>query len=266
MIPIKLKIPERQTILQSKELIMNLAVADLKIRYKNSKLGFLWSLLNPLFMTAIYLLVFTSIMKFRTKNYSMFLLLGVILWRFFAEGTNTSLKILKRNGQLIRKIYFPREFLVIGSVISSFFSVILELFAFFIIFLFFGAKIHLSMLLFLPILFAELILVLGVSLLISTIYVFFRDYDDIWGITIKAGFYLTPILWPLSVLGEDSMYLPYIHINPMASIVISGRMLILDGVIPSAENFLFLFVTCSVIFLLGYMTFKKYEPRLAREV
>ena len=266
MIPFILKIPDRHRILQFKELIMNLPVADLTIRYHISKLGFLWSLLNPLFMTAIYLLVFTSIMKFRTKNYSMFLLLGIILWRFFAEGTSTALKILKRNGQLIRKIYFPREFLVIGSVTSSFFSVILELCAFFIIFLFFGSKIHLSLLILPVLLFAELILVLGVSLLISTIYVFFRDYDDIWGLTIKAGFYLTPILWPLTVLGEDSVYLPYILINPMARIVISGRMLVLDGVVPSAESFFILFVTCGFIFLLGYITFKKYEPRLAREV
>ena len=259
-------IPDKNTLIQNMELIWNFVVADLKVRYKNSKLGFLWSLLNPLFMTLIYLLVFTTIMKFRTQNYSMFLLLGIVLWRFFAEGTQFALTSLVRKGQLIRKIYFPRAIVVISSTISSFIGTILELVAFFIIFFVLGGKFSFAFLILPLILLAEFILVLGVGFSISTIYVFFRDYDDIWKLTMRAGFYLTPVIWPLSALGDDSTYLPYIMINPMSRIVTMARSVVIDGKIPSFESFFTLLIICLVVYFLGIKIFKKYERRLAREV
>jgi lipopolysaccharide transport system permease protein len=205
-------------------------------------------------------------MRFGTENYPVFLLLGLTLWRFFAIGTTSAMRSIVGKGHIIKKIYFPREVLVLSAVISAFISTSLEFVVFFFIFFLFGLKFSISFLILPIILILEFVLVLGVGLIISTLFVFYRDYNDIWEITLHAGFFLTPIIWPISILGENSRYLPYILINPMSRVVTMSRDMLLNGKIPQLMDFAILSAMCALVFLAGCLIFKKYEQKFAREV
>ena len=106
---------------QHRELVLNLVKTNLKLRYRNSALGFLWSFLNPLAMSLVLIFVFMHVFKFQIANYPAYLLTGIISWRFFAS-TNYSLHSIRSNAHIIKKIYLPREILVFSSLSSQFFS------------------------------------------------------------------------------------------------------------------------------------------------
>lgn len=243
---------------------MILTVSNLKIRYKNSVLGFLWSLLNPLLLMIVMLVVFAKLMRFNTANYSLFLLSGLIFWRFFASGTSQSLFSIVNRANLIRKIYFPREIIIFSHVFSCAVGFVLEFMVFFIILLFFGIPLSLSMLFFLFFLFLEFILVFGIGLALSSLYVLFRDYADIWELTLTVLFFLTPIVWPTAIIPKN--YLPYILLNPLSQIIITARASILEGVLPSFMNIISSTFLCFIVFVTGYLIFKRIEPRFGREL
>ena len=246
------------------DLTMILTVSNLKIRYKNSVLGFLWSLLNPLLLMIVMLVVFTKLMRFNTANYSLFLLSGLIFWRFFASSTSQSLSSIVNRANLIRKIYFPREILVFSHVLSCAVGFLLEFMVFFFILLFFRIPLSPSMLFVILFLFLEFILVFGIGLALSSLYVLFRDYADIWELTLTILFFLTPIVWPTTIIPKN--YLPYILLNPLSQIIITVRSAVLEGTMPSLMSIISSTLLCLLAFIVGYLIFKRIEPKFGREL
>lgn len=241
-----------------------LTISNLKVRYKSSVLGFLWSLLNPLLIMVVMLVVFSRLMRFDTANYSLFLLLGLVFWRFFAIGTSQSLTSIVGKAHLIKKIYFPREVLVFSSVLSCAVGAVLEFFVFFFLFLFFHIPLSFSLLFVVPLFLFEFLLVFGIGLAISSIYVLFRDYADIWEVTLTALFFLTPVIWPTSIIPKN--YLPFILLNPLSQIIMAARSAVLEGAIPSFSAIAVSAFLCLLAFIIGSLIFRRIEPRFGREV
>ncbi len=208
---------------RNRAILREMVSTDFKIRYQNSVLGYVWSLLKPLFLFAILYVVFTYIIPLGkgVEHYPVYLLLGIVIWNFFVESTMIGASSIVARGDLIRKISIPRYLVVLSSSFSALINLCLSLIVVFIFAILNGVVPSLGWLLMIPLVIELFVFALGVSFLLSAMYVKFRDITYIWEILIQAGFYATPILYPLMTV--SAKYQKYFFINPMAQIVQDAR-------------------------------------------
>jgi ABC-2 type transport system permease protein len=209
---------------QNRALLNELVRTDFKLRYQGSVLGYAWSLLRPLLMFLILYIVFVKFLRLGASipHYPVYLLLGIVIWNFFSEMTSQSLTSIVNRGDLIRKIRIPRWMIVFSASISAVINFLLNLLvvAGFIIL---NHVDFSSMVIYLPLIFLEVyLLALGLSLFLSAAYVKFRDINYIWEVIIQAGFYITPILYPLSLIPNLDLQ-KLILLNPMAQAIQDAR-------------------------------------------
>jgi len=257
-------------ILKYKDLIWGLASNNLKAKYKNPALGFLWMFLVPFFMMLIYAFVFSKILKVRVVNYafSMFLITGIVPWQFFSSSILSSTSCILDNGSLIKKVYFPREIIPISVILMNLITFLATLIVVLMLLPIF--KIKYSFFIFtLPFLIAfETFFVLGLAFIFSSLYVRFRDLKYIIEILLLAWFYLSPIIYPLSLVVDMSeTFFKIYTLNPFSGIISLYRVALLGGyeeTLPSGlgpwNMFLIPIVSSIGFFLLGYWIFKKLEP------
>jgi len=209
---------------QNRALLSELVRTDFKLRYQGSVLGYAWSLLRPLLLFVILYVVFVKFLKLGTgvPHFPVYLLLGIVIWNFFNEMTVQSLGSIVGRGDLIRKIRIPRWIIVLSSSISALINLLLNL----VVIAIFMAINHVDIMrtiLFLPLILAEVyIFALGLSLFLSAAFVKFRDINYIWEVLLQAGFYLTPILYPLSRITNLTLQ-KLILLNPMAQAIQDAR-------------------------------------------
>lgn len=248
------------------ELLFELAKTDFKIRYMGSILGYLWSLLKPILLFFVLYTVFSIFMKWDVPNFQLHLLLGIIIWNFFAEGTIFGLNSLTSKASIIKKIYFPRELAVISSILSAFLTLIINLCIFIFVSLAIGINLNINIL-FLPMYLALLLmLVVGFSFILSILHSKFRDTSQIWEVFLQAGFFLTPIIYPITFIPEK--YKIFLFLNPMTQIIEGLKFIMLsykEGA-PSLNWNLYLISITIAIFLFGIMIFKKYSHKIAEEI
>ena len=247
-----------------RNLIWVLAWTDFKERYKNSVLGYFWSLLEPLLMLGVLYIVFSNLMKVQVEHYQLFLLQGIIMWSFFTRSTSGSLYALKFKTPLIKKVYFPRDILVISSCITALLMSIFESIVFLVFLLFFMIPLSLNIL-FLPvIIFLYFIIALGTSLVLSALNVFYHDIQYIWALVLQVGFFATPVIYPLNVFPQ---YLQDIlKYNPLAQVIYLARDVTLYSKVPNLASFLFVIFIAMIILGIGYAIFMRLEPRFAEEL
>jgi len=208
---------------QNRALLSELVRTDFKLRYQGSVLGYAWSLLRPLLLFVILYAVFVKVLNSGRgiPHFPVYLLLGIVIWNFFTEMTNQSLASIVARGDLIRKISIPRWMIVFSSSISALISLGLNLIVV-AIFMFWN---HVELLNTFPLLFLYLIEVyifaLGCSLFLSAAFVKYRDISFIWEVILQAGFYLTPILFSLSLVPEK--FHKIVLLNPMAQAIQDSR-------------------------------------------
>ena len=257
-----------------RELLRNLVIRDLKVRYKNSVFGVLWSLLNPLLMTLVFTVVFTLMIPSRGQpNYPVFFMCGFLPWAFFATSVTGATGSIVNNANLIKKVYFPREVLPLSDVLSNLVHFLVALIVLFG--MIFVSQIHLtSAVLMLPlIILAEVMFVTGMGLLLSTANVFYRDTEHILVIFMQAWFFLTPIFYPITILPESAQVLGLTinvqlwlrRLNPMASLVASYRDVLYRGVPTGLDFFLRTFATCLVVLIVGYLVFCRFSRLFGEE-
>jgi lipopolysaccharide transport system permease protein len=245
-------------------LLWVIARTDFKLRYYGSVLGYFWALLKPLLMFGVLYVVFTFLMRWDIENYQLYLLLGIIIWNFFVEATSLGLNSLLAKAGLIKKIYFPRILVVVASTLTSFVGLFLNLIVFFVIYFFSGMTASLLFLL-LPIyLFLIYLFALGFVLLLSVSQVHYRDVSPIWDILLQAGFFLSPIIYPLAIVPEQ--YLKYLYLNPMTGIIQYTRMLIIEHELPIFSSAFYLLLFIIFILILGYFVFKKLSKSIAEKI
>jgi ABC-2 type transport system permease protein len=204
-------------------ILQAMVITDFKLRYQASFLGYLWTLLKPLAMFTILYIVFVQLLKIgATVPYNaIYLLFGIVIWGFFAEASMQGLASLVQRADLLRKISFPRYVVVMSVGVSALISFGLSMV---VIVLFMAlAKVPLTVnILWLLPLFAELVaLSVSLGLFLSVLYVRYRDLSYIWEVLLQAGFYATPIIYPLSMI--QSQWAKFLLLNPMAQIIQDAR-------------------------------------------
>lgn len=210
---------------KNKILLRELVVTDFKLRYQGSVLGYAWSLLKPLFLFAIMYIVFGMLIKLGSvEHYSVYLLLGIVLWTFFAESTNQGLSSIVARGDVMRKVSFPKYIIVLSTTISALVNLTLNLIIVAIFMFVNGVQIS-STIIFFPLYIIEIYLLsLGLALFLSAFNVKYRDIGHIWEIVMQAAFYATPIIYPLSVVVTKSeMAAKILMMNPVAQAIQDAR-------------------------------------------
>jgi len=249
-----------------------IAVTGLKLKYQNSVLGYFWSLAKPLLLFMVYYFAFTKVFKIGGKipNYPVYLLLGIVLWSFFTEVTSVAMGAIVSKGGLIKKVYFPRIVLVIAVSLTSFFTFLLNMV---VIFGFIGFQ-HITItpmsLLFIPLVIEYYIFALGAALILSSLYVRFRDIAHIWQVIIQALFYATPILYALTFIPEQYRWI--VSMSPLAQILQDSRFVLISNetvVVRDVLSFPLILVPYLlpfVIFIVGYFLFNKMSAKFAEEI
>lgn len=208
---------------KNRSILREMVVSDFKVRYQGSVLGYLWSLLRPLFIFLILYIVFTKFLKIGAgvPHYPVYLLMGIVLWNFFTESTTIASTSVIDRSDLIRKINIPRYLVVVSSVAAALINLSINLVVIFGFAIINGLTPMKSWLL-IPLLIIEL-LILSISLgfILSALFVKYRDVKYVWEVVLQAGFYATPILYPLSLLALK--FQKILMLNPMAQIIQDAR-------------------------------------------
>jgi lipopolysaccharide transport system permease protein len=246
-----------------RELIRNLVIRDLKVRYKNSVLGILWSLLNPLMMTVVFTIVYTLMLPSDIEKFPVFFMCGFLPWSFFSASVMGATGSIVGNANLIKKVYFPREILPLSDVLSNLVNFLLSLVVLFAMLAVFRVRITPAVLMLPLIILVQVFFVSGVAFLLSAANVFYRDTQHILEIVIQAWFFLTPVFYPITILPKSKEILGLTidiqlwarRLNPMASLVASYRDVLYRGV-PTGLDFLFrTALQCLAILVVGYLVF-----------
>ncbi len=209
---------------ENRVLLAELVRTDFKLRYQGSVLGYAWSLLRPLFLFAILYVVFAQVLRFgdAIPNFPIYLLLGIVLWVFFSDMTNQSLGAIVGRGDLIRKIRIPRWLIVVSASISALINLGLNLLVV-LAFIFISGTDLLATSLWFPLILLEIyIFGLGMSLILATAFVRYRDVSYIWEVILQAGFYATPIIYPLTLI-TDVTFQKVLLLSPMGQTIQDAR-------------------------------------------
>jgi len=247
-----------------RELIKNFVIRDLKVMYKNSYLGFFWSLLNPLARTFVFYLVFEKIFHIGIENFVVYLFCGFLMWMFFSRSVSFATTSIMNNASLIQKVYFPREILPLTCVLSQLIHFALALLVLFLWLLISKIKPTIYIL-FLPlIILLQFIFTLGVSFIFATANVFVRDIEHLMELILLVWFYATPIFYNVDRIPEKirTIYL----LNPTASLVTFYRNIFLYGKIP---NFYFLtisFLISIFTLIMGWLYFQIQSKKFPEEI
>ena len=254
----------REEMWKTRGILFNFAVSDLKIRYRNSILGVLWSFVEPLLLLAVLFVVFSTMFKFEIPNFPIYLLLGIICYRFFQNGTSLALSSLTNRAATITQIYFPRSIPGLSAGITSAIMLVFELAVLGIFMAWFQFIPPITILLLPLVLALELLLIFGIVLPLSVLNVKFKDTEFIWGVVLSAGFLLTPIFYQFDMLPE--MLPTVLQFAPMVQIVTMAHHVVLYGILPSINTVLYAVGSISAITIIGYLIFRKYQSRIAEDM
>ncbi len=240
-------------------LIKYLTLREIKARYKQSFLGLFWIILNPFFQMLILSFVFSKIMKVGGLGvpYPIFLYAGLLPWTFLANGLASSMGSLVANASLIKQIYFPRQILVISTLLAKAFDFILAFGIFILLMFYFRLTFTWYMLLFIPIFLIQFLFTYALSLLLAAFNLFYRDVQYLFNLILTLWFYLTPVIYATEFF--PAKYRIIFKLNPMAVFINAYRQVLLGGNWP---NFVSLSIGVGlsvVLWLIARQTFKKLE-------
>ena len=262
-----------------RNLLQKLVARDLRVRYKNSVLGILWSWLNPLFMMVVYTVVFIYMRRtdngvVPSREFPVFILCALLPWNFFSGAVMGSISSIVSNGPLIKRVYFAREILPLSVVMSNLVNFGISLMILVPMLLFFRIKLTPWVLLLPAIIAIQFCLITGIAFILSTVNVFYRDTRAIMDVVIMAWFFVTPIIYPIDILPHSREILGItldIHrwtriLNPMASLVAAYRDVLYHGRLVGLDFLARTAVTSLVVLVIGYAVFFKFSPRFGEEV
>ncbi len=248
-----------------REMIYSLIKKELRGKYKGSVLGFLWSLLIPLFQLLIYTIVFSVFMPSNIDKFYIFLFVALVPWLFFNNCIAGGATSIIQQKNLVEKIYFPRMVLPIAYAISSFINMLLSFIIVFVALFVSGIGVELGILWYLPIIMLiEFITGIGSALLFSALTVYFRDLEYILNIITMAWMYMTPILYPIDMVPEQFHQLLYM--NPMTSVVIAYRDVLYYQQAPQLKTLGYAVVWGLVLVVAGFGIFQKLQRNFVEEL
>lgn len=261
---------------RNKILLKELVVTDFKLRYQGSAIGYLWSVLKPLFLFSVLYIVFDKFLKLGkgVEHYPVYLLTGVVMWSFFTEATTQGLSSIVKRGSLIRKINFPKYIIVISGTISALINLAINMGVIFIFVIFNGVELTPQALLVIPLVVELYIFALALAFLLAALNTKYRDVGYLWEIILQAGFYAVPIIYPIQrVLGSGFDHLVgYILVNPVAQVVQDARYVFIthdsitiQQLFPDWRAFL-PFIIIVIFAVLGALYFRKNSKYFAEQI
>ena len=254
-----------KSLYQYRELIRNLVVKDLKLKYRDSTIGFLWSLVNPLLLILVYSFVFSHILKGGIANFSYFLLIGILPWNFFAQSIMMSTGSILDNERLIRKVAMPMEVFPVATVLFNLVQFALALLVFApMSFWFFQVPMAWVTLWFFPLLILHMLFTIGLSFLISTATVFYRDVRHFVEIALMLLFWLTPIIYDIGSVPES--FRSVIYLNPQSFFILSYQDILYRQAAPEYYRVVILIVLTAASLTIGCLVHLHYKARFAEEV
>lgn len=220
-----------------RELLKNLVLKDLKLKYRGSVLGFVWSLLNPLLMIGVYTVAFKLIMRSPIEGFVFYVMLGILAWTFFVNSLMMSTGAILDNGGLVKSIFFPRAILPVATVLFNFAQYLLTVLVFLpVMMMLFQRPLTPAVLAYPVFLALQLFFTIGLALLFATWTAFFRDVKHFLEIMLAALFWLTPIVYHPSQIDEGLRFLrPILQITPMAPYINAYHDIFFDGRWPAAS-------------------------------
>lgn len=260
---------------QNRILLRELIITDFKLRYQGSALGYLWSVIKPLFLFAILYVVFGVFMRAGQgiEHYPVYLLLGIVLWSFFSEATSQGLQSILARGDLIRKVNFPKFIIVISGTVSALINLAINFMVVMVFILLNGVHLSVSSLWIIPLIIELYVFALGIAFLLAALNVKYRDVGYLWEIFLQAAFYATPILYPLQMLANKPMITEILLlVNPVAQIIQDARFNIVthDAITlwsaSSGWRLVIPFVIVLTAAALGAYYFKKHSKKFAEEI
>ena len=264
-------------LVRGRELLVNLTLRELRGKFKRTALGWTWSMLNPLSSIVIFTIVFSTFLggiaptgnPSELKNFTLWLTCGLLPWNFTNNGVQASLGSLVGNSNLIKKVYFPREYIVASSVLSWLVTFGIEMIVLCVVFLFFGQVVFVWIPVVLVFMALQMIMVLGIALLLAAVNVYFRDVQHFVGIGMQVWFYLTPIVYQTAVVHQH-LTRPWARklysLNPMIRFTDAYRNCFYDGRLPPVQTFVGCAVAALSMFFIGWAVFSRLEPRFAEEL
>jgi ABC-2 type transport system permease protein len=254
------------------ELLRTLVRRELRARYKGSALGLIWSLLYPLAMMGVYTLVFSVLWRVTgdIPHYPLFVLSGLAVWGFFQAGLQQGANSLVTNGELIKKVWFPRELIPASVVLAQLLTVIVMLAILIPVDLIVEPANARTVVLVIPIIAGLFCLVLGLAWIVSVANVFYRDIEHLLAVCFLPWFFLTPVLYGLDSFsvasGHRWLILLMRYGNPVTPYVESTRAVVLQAVVPGPTLLLYVFLVGPLVALLGLWVVQRYEDRIAIEL
>lgn len=247
-----------------KSLLYELVKRDIKVKYRRSVLGLLWTVLNPLLMMCVLTIVFSNVFKFDIDNFPVYLLCGNIIFSFFNEATTVSMSSVLNNGSLIKKVYVPKYLFPLSKVLSSFVNLISSLVALIIVVMFTGTKIHVSIIFSILPIFYVFVFALGIGLVLSALVVYFRDILHLYSVVLTVLMYLTPIFYPMSILPKGVYEL--VNANPITQFVQMLRECVLYGNIPSLSSNIYCISVSLIFLIMGIFVFWKCQDKFVLKI
>lgn len=242
-----------------KFLIKQLVLRDFKTKYKRSVLGILWSFLNPLLTMTVQYIVFSTIFRSDIPNFALYLLTGIVCFNFFSEASSMALMSIVGNAPLITKVYVPKYIYPLSRVLSSSINLLFSLIPLLAVMLITGAPLRPALLL-LPFgLICLFLFSLGIGLLLSTAMVFFRDTQFLWGVVSMLWMYLSPIIYPESIIPVK--FLTLYKCNPLYHIIRFIRIILMDGISPEPKAYGLCIIASAVPLIIGAVVFKKNQDK-----
>lgn len=253
-----------QKIYNYRELLKTNVKKEIRGRYKNSILGILWSFLNPLLQLVVYSVIFGALLAGGDKTYPIYICVALIPWTYFTTAITQSAFTIIGNGDIIKKVYFPREILPISVVTSGAVNFVISSIIILAFVIFSGVGLSWYILLYPFVLLVQYVLLLGISFIVSSITVYFRDLEHIIGIVLLAAFYGTPIVYKLEQLPANLQVL--MKLNPMTHIIDGYRDIFYYHQMPNMKMLLILLALSAGLTVIGYFIFKKLQKGFAEEL
>ena len=253
-----------KSLYEYRELLKTSIKKDVRGKYKNSVLGILWSFLNPLLQIAVYALVFPLIMKNNLPNYTVFLCCGLIPWSFFATAISRTSFTMVENGNIIKKVFFPREILPLSVVTSEAVNFAISTVIILAFVLGYGMGLSKFIIFYPIILIVQYIFLIGISFIVSSVTVYFRDLQHFIGIALQLLFYATPIVYAPNAIPEEFQWI--IQYNPMTYVINGYRDIFYYKQMPDLSSLGSVLIIGIIVCLVGYFIFSKLQRRFAEEL
>lgn len=247
-----------------RELLKTSITKDVGGKYKHSFLGVIWSFMNPLLQIAVYALVFQVILKSNIENYAVYLCCGLVPWQYFSSVVLRGAATIIDNGNIIKKVYFPREILPISVVASEGVNFLISTTIILGFVIFGGIGLSWNILWYFLILAIQIIVSIGIAFIVSSLTVYFRDLLHLLGILMQLLFYATPIVYSMDSVPASMKWL--LMLNPMSYLIEGYRNIFYNKTMPNFKGLLIALVMGVILCVCGYFIFRKLEKRFAEEL